>query len=234
MSIADLARATGLTHSRISMMYVRNGVPRRDALELIARALGVAPSYLLTGLVSGAGRAGEEALDGPLPALLPTAAPGSESNSGPGALGLSDVASSPGFFPNQRALPLYDLQDISMGMSGSLTYDEPLEMRTVAPELIEGAQGHVALVRAEGAAMAPTIGPGDELIVDFLPTGIPRAGIYLIEVDDQRSVKELEMLPGKVLMVRCHNPAYPDQTFGPESEISVAILGRVLGLQKRL
>ena len=99
--------------------------------------------------------------------------------------------------------------------------------------MIDQAQGDVAMLRAEGASMEPTISDGDELIIDFHPTTQPRPGIYVIQVDNQLSVKDIEMLPGGTLMVRSRNPAYPDQTFTTASENDIRILGRA-SLQKKL
>ena len=66
MSIADLARATGLTHSRLTMMYQRDTEPRREALRLLAKALEVSPEFLRTGLT----RPGEE-IPGEVGSLVP-------------------------------------------------------------------------------------------------------------------------------------------------------------------
>ena len=130
-------------------------------------------------------------------------------------------------------IPLYDMQRISAGEGATLVYDEPLEQRAIAPEFVQMARGRLAMIRAEGASMEPLIHDGAELIVDFHAITEPRPGIYVIQVDNQLSVKDIEMLPGRVLVVKSRNPAYLDQTFTESSTLTVRIVGRVLGQQQK-
>ena len=105
MTIADLARATGLTHSRISMMYTRDTEPRRDALARIAQALQVEPAYLRTGL-------------NPPSALSPSPSPApSPAPSGGGPRSLAALPQ----------IPFYDFQRVSAGDGSTLIYDDPIE-----------------------------------------------------------------------------------------------------------
>lgn len=131
-------------------------------------------------------------------------------------------------------IPIYTMQRVSAGYGTALQAETPEETRHVGPEYVELSRGNLAMVRAEGASMEPLIYDGDLLIVDFLPTNRPTPGVYIIQVDDQVSVKSLEMLPGGTLIVKSHNPDYPTLKFdSDDDEVTVRILGRVLGQQRQ-
>ena len=129
-------------------------------------------------------------------------------------------------------IPFYELQRVSAGKGIDFEYDKPIGMRSITPEFLEMAKGKLCMIRAEGSSMEPLIMNGAELIVDFMPITEPRPGIHVIQVDNQLCVKDIEMLPGRVMMVRSRNPDYPDKIFDEETSITVRVLGRVLGQQQ--
>jgi phage repressor protein C with HTH and peptisase S24 domain len=71
---------------------------------------------------------------------------------------------------------------------------------------------NLSIVRVEGDSMAPTLNPGDEILVD-VGDGVDRLrdGIYVLRVDDALVVKRLALNPkGRRVTVQSDNPAYPD------------------------
>jgi phage repressor protein C with HTH and peptisase S24 domain len=70
----------------------------------------------------------------------------------------------------------------------------------------------LSIVRVEGDSMAPTLSPGDEILVDLADAGDRlRDGIYVLRVDDSLVVKRLALNPmGRRVTVQSDNPAYPD------------------------
>jgi hypothetical protein len=86
----------------------------------------------------------------------------------------------------------------------------------------------LSIVRVEGDSMAPTLNPGDEILVDLGDWGDPlRDGIYVIRVDDSVVVKRLALHPmGRRVTVQSDNPAYPDW---PDCDIDdIHCIGRVI------
>ncbi len=72
--------------------------------------------------------------------------------------------------------------------------------------------GKLSIVRVEGDSMAPTLNPGDEILVDLGDCANRlRDGIYVIRIDDALVVKRLALHPmGRSVTVQSDNAAYPD------------------------
>lgn len=87
---------------------------------------------------------------------------------------------------------------------------------------------NLSIVRVEGDSMAPTLGDGDDVLLDRREAGEPlRDGIYVLRVDDRLLVKRLAVHPmGRLVTVQSDNPAYPDW---PDCAIEdVVCIGRVI------
>ena len=76
--------------------------------------------------------------------------------------------------------------------------------------------------------MAPTLNPGDDILVDLDDCEERlRDGIYVLRVDDALVVKRLALNPrGRRLTIQSDNPAYPDWPDCALDEISC--IGRVI------
>lgn len=87
---------------------------------------------------------------------------------------------------------------------------------------------NLSIVRVEGDSMAPTLNPGDEILVDLGDCEERlRDGIYVIRVDDSVVVKRLALHPmGRRATVQSDNPAYPAW---PDCSIDdIHCIGRVI------
>ncbi len=86
----------------------------------------------------------------------------------------------------------------------------------------------LSIVRVEGDSMAPTLNPGDDILVDLDDCEERlRDGIYVLRVDDALVVKRLALNPrGRRLTIQSDNPAYPDWPDCGLDEISC--IGRVI------
>ena len=87
---------------------------------------------------------------------------------------------------------------------------------------------NLSIVRVEGNSMAPTLGDGDDVLLDLREAGEPlRDGIYVLRVDERLLVKRLAVHPmGRHVTVQSDNPAYPDW---PDFAIEdVVCIGRVI------
>ena len=86
----------------------------------------------------------------------------------------------------------------------------------------------LSIVRVEGDSMAPTLSPGDDILVDLDDCHERlRDGIYVLRVDDALVVKRLALNPrGRRVTVQSDNPAYPDW---PDCSLSeIHCIGRVI------
>ena len=70
----------------------------------------------------------------------------------------------------------------------------------------------LTIIRVEGDSMAPTLDPGDDILVDHDDSGGRlRDGIYVLRVDEALLVKRLALHPlGRRVTVQSDNPAYSD------------------------
>ena len=104
----------------------------------------------------------------------------------------------------------------------------PADAALLAALGVEARQ--VVVVPVQGDSMAPTLQPGDLLMVDEAERGVAPGAVHLLRMDDALLVKRLR-LAGEGLEVASDNPAYPPIT-AVLSEVTV--LGRVVGISRRL
>jgi hypothetical protein len=119
---------------------------------------------------------------------------------------------------------------------GSLADDEYAESMGFAPRWLRrlGADpAALSLIVVDGDSMAPTLGDGDDIMVDHSAATRPlRDGIYVLRMDDVLLVKRVAMGPSGKLTIRSDNPQYPD--WEDVSADSVNIIGRVVWTGRRL
>ena len=74
------------------------------------------------------------------------------------------------------------------------------------------AADDLTIIRVEGDSMAPTLGDGDDILVDQADCGeLMRDGIYVLRVDDALIVKRVALNPvTRRATLQSDNPAYPD------------------------
>ena len=107
---------------------------------------------------------------------------------------------------------------------------DPAWLRQVA----RGAPDQLSIIRVEGDSMAPTLGHGDDILVDRSDGGERvRDGIYVLRLEDALVVKRLALNPAaRTLAIRSDNPAYPSW---PDCDpAAVEIVGRVVWAGRRI
>ncbi len=92
----------------------------------------------------------------------------------------------------------------------------------------------LSIVRVEGDSMSPTLGAGDDILVDLGDsTDRLRDGIYVLRIDDALVVKRLALNPlGRRVTVQSDNPAYSDWPDCALDEINC--IGRVIWAGRRV
>jgi len=134
---------------------------------------------------------------------------------------------------------LLRIKQLQVGASagpGSLADDEYAESMGFAPKWLRRLgtdPANLSLIVVDGDSMDPTLGDGDDIMVDHSASARPlRDGIYVLRMDDVLLVKRIAMGPSGKLTIRSDNPQYPDwDDVRPES---VNIIGRVVWTWRRL
>lgn len=93
---------------------------------------------------------------------------------------------------------------------------------------------NLSIVRVEGDSMVPTLGAGDDILVD-LGDGADRLrdGIYVLRIDNALVVKRIALNPlGRRLTVKSDNPAYPDWPACRPGDVD--FVGRVIWSGRRI
>ena len=119
---------------------------------------------------------------------------------------------------------------------GSLADDEFAESMGFAPKWLRRLgtdPANLSLIVVDGDSMDPTLGDGDDIMVDHSAASRPlRDGIYVLRMDDVLLVKRIAMAPSGKLSIRSDNPQYPD--WDDVGADSVNIIGRVVWTGRRL
>jgi len=107
---------------------------------------------------------------------------------------------------------------------------DPAWLRQVS----RGTPDQLSIIRVEGDSMAPTLGHGDDILVDR-SDGAERVrdGVYVLRREEALVVKRLALNPAaRTLAIRSDNPAYPGW---PDCDpAAVEIVGRVIWAGRRI
>lgn len=100
--------------------------------------------------------------------------------------------------------------------------------------LCAGSPDGLSVIRVKGDSMVPTLGDGDEILVDRNDAaGALRDGIYVLRLDELLSVKRISCHPGgRGFEVRSDNPVYP--AWVVDDPASIAVIGRVVWVGRRI
>lgn len=132
-------------------------------------------------------------------------------------------------------IPLVDIS-ASAG-TGIINFDANVENFFLDRKFLQGYQPkELFLVRARGNSMLPTIQDGDLLIVHRIES--PRLGydgLCVIMFDGACSVKDIQILPDKVLIMP-RNPEFENMTIYPDDceSKNFQVLGEVVGIMRSL
>ena len=206
--------------ARFSQLIELLGYPD---VQKFARAIGVAPQTVRSQI--GRARFNEEV-------LTEISARGGNVNwllTGRGEpMGSSAEASDPGVM----LVPINEVQvsagggDVELGEEevGKFPFDE-----AYFRERIGAKPGNVVMLKVSGDSMAPTLGPGELVMVDTGNDRPPSDGVWVVRIGNALLVKRLQVLPGGRIAVISDNPAYqPYEIDTTEEQPDFAIIGRVV------
>jgi phage repressor protein C with HTH and peptisase S24 domain len=92
----------------------------------------------------------------------------------------------------------------------------------------------LSVIRVEGDSMAPTLNPGDDILVDLADREERlRDGVYVLRIDEALVVKRIALHPiGRRVTVQSDNTAYPDW---PDCDLGeLNCIGRVIWAGRKL
>lgn len=92
----------------------------------------------------------------------------------------------------------------------------------------------LSMISVAGDSMEPTLGDGDDILVDTADAGSRlRDGIYVLRVDDALIVKRLALNPvARRITIRSDNPRYPDI---PDCDpAGIGVIGRVVWVGRKV
>jgi hypothetical protein len=141
--------------------------------------------------------------------------------------------------PKRRAL--IDVPRLAVGASagsGAVTGNEAVEaMLAVDPAWLRrltASPQSVSMISVTGDSMAPTLGDGDDILVDRADAADRlRDGIYVIRIDDALNVKRVSINPTvRTISIISDNPAYPGWPDCTPDQ--VVIVGRVIWFGRKV
>jgi len=200
-SVAELARAIGVSDNAIYKWIAGRGQPSLASLVAIAAAAGVSVEWLATGSESP---------------------PPSRGGKAPAAGAIR---------PAGHIYPPSGELRVTGTRGGVIRNPQIVDWLAFRSEWLErimqkGAGDHVMLLEAAGDAMAPTINDGDLMIVDLTQTRLRQDGIHVLRDGTDLMVRRLyRQRGGGVVTVRGDNPAY-EQASVPAAKLK--IVGRVV------
>jgi phage repressor protein C with HTH and peptisase S24 domain len=202
-----LARAMGVSPSAFRKWLKGEAEPSRERLVALARVAGVSIAWLAQG-------------EGPEPTLetvsgvrhrLPTQKPSTAVDPAQFVL-LPKQSDSSG-----------DSTPAAPPMSGflALRHDWVRTAFGVEPDNLQ-------LEIAAGDAMGPTIRHGDTILIDTADRTLRNAGIYVLQVNDQRLVKRVQRRHDGSLVLISDNSVYQPDIIDPAAAAGVVVVGRVV------
>ncbi|HCA27793.1 MAG TPA: hypothetical protein DEP05_09205 [Betaproteobacteria bacterium] len=214
-SVSAFARKAGIYESLLRQ-YVAGSMPGADKLVAIARAAHVNLEWLATG---------EGPMDAPpRPTLKVRESAADYHGVETGAPAGYVVAAQPRVIDRS-------------GEKDTLVGGQALDYLAFKADWVRTELGadpeRLALVRAVGDAMAPTLSAGDLLLLDYSFDRIKQDAIYAIAVDGALQIKRIQRLLDGALLIKSDNPVYQEQHVMAEHAGEVPVVGRVVWTGKR-
>jgi len=185
-SVADLARAVGVSDNAIYKWVSGRGQPSMISLVNLAKAAGVSVEWLAT----GRGVPAKSTADA-----------------------YTEVE--PSEFVSMPRHVVRSITGRAMIQSPQiidyLNFRADWLQRTLAAD-----PRHLALVEAIGDSMSPTVEEGDLALVDLREARFKYDGLYIIRTGSDLSIKRIQRRTGGSLLIRSDNPAYESQVVSPD------------------
>ena len=117
---------------------------------------------------------------------------------------------------------------------GTALMDEPditpikLGKKMIETVLRVSDVNNLKIFKASGDSMTDTIDDNDLLLVDMGRTDYSNGGVFLLQKDNDWFIKRLHLKLSGELEVISDNPKYEKETFNPNTNVEIAIRGRII------
>ena len=186
-SVADLARAVGVSDNAIYKWVSGRGQPSMMSLVNLSKAAGVSVEWLAT----GRGAPTKSRPDLRTAETVDPAAPSRQA--------MRAVNGRTGAIQNPQIVDYLTFQPRWLGRTLNLD------------------SSNLALVEVIGDSMSPTIDEGDLVLVDLREARFRHDGIYVMRIGADFAVKRLQRQPDGDLLIRSDNPSYDSAIIKPDS-----------------
>lgn len=110
---------------------------------------------------------------------------------------------------------------------------EPMSFRTDWLRKEGFSPERLAVIRAKGDSMEPTISDNDVILVLLANGDAPRDGLHVIRLDGGLFVKRLQFDPLGAVHVKSDNPAYSSTLISKDERSQLHVVGRVVWAGKK-
>lgn len=110
---------------------------------------------------------------------------------------------------------------------------EPMSFRTDWLKKEGFSPDRLAVIRAKGDSMEPTISDNDVILVLMSNGDAPRDGLHVIRLESGLFVKRLQFDPLGSVYVKSDNPAYNSMTISKDERSQLHVIGRVVWAGKK-
>ena len=207
-----ISKAIGMSQPGFSRIWYEGGLPNAETLIKIRESTGCDINWLLTGK-------GSPYIDNDQAVEVRTHSDGTA----------TDTLGNPVNLDEFVFIPRYDVY-AAAGHGYPAEDDKPLFCMAFRRYWIENyvtrQLDKLSVIAVKGDSMEGVLNHGDNILVNHAET-TPRDGLYVIRIDNDLFVKQIQKLPGK-LLVKSSNPAYePFEIDLNDDSQNVAIIGRV-------
>ena len=207
-----ISKAIGMSQPGFSRIWYEGGLPNAETLIKIRESTGCDLNWLLTGK-------GSPYIDNDQAVEVRTHSDGTA----------TDTLGNPVNLDEFVFIPRYDVY-AAAGHGYPAEDDKPLFCMAFRRYWIENYVTRqidkLSVIAVKGDSMEGVLNHGDNILVNHAET-TPRDGLYVIRIDNDLFVKQIQKLPGK-LLVKSSNPAYePFEIDLNDDSQNVAIIGRV-------
>ena len=207
-----ISKAIGMSQPGFSRIWYEGGLPNAETLIKIRESTGCDLNWLLTGK-------GSPYIDNDQAVEVRTHSDGTA----------TDTLGNPVNLDEFVFIPRYDVY-AAAGHGYPAEDDKPLFCMAFRRYWIENYVTRqidkLSVIDVKGDSMEGVLNHGDNILVNHAET-TPRDGLYVIRIDNDLFVKQIQKLPGK-LLVKSSNPAYePFEIDLNDDSQNVAIIGRV-------
>ena len=207
-----ISKAIGMSQPGFSRIWYEGGLPNAETLIKIRESTGCDLNWLLTGK-------GSPYIDNDQAVEVRTHSDGTA----------TDTLGNPVNLDEFVFIPRYDVY-AAAGHGYPAEDDKSLFCMAFRRYWIENyvtrQLDKLSVIAVKGDSMEGVLNHGDNILVNHAET-TPRDGLYVIRIDNDLFVKQIQKLPGK-LLVKSSNPAYePFEIDLNDDSQNVAIIGRV-------